>query len=68
MAEEKIGLVLPYEDVRVLAEALAFLAARPLEREEMDRKARELYERRNSFTEQCRRLQETYSNIGAEVH
>jgi glycosyltransferase involved in cell wall biosynthesis len=66
-AGEGIGLAVPYGDVERLAEALAYLAARPREREEMGKRARALYERRYSLAEQCRRLREAYGSIGAEV-
>ncbi|MEW5954131.1 MAG: glycosyltransferase family 4 protein [Bacillota bacterium] len=60
---EGIGLVVPYDDIQCLEEAMKFLVSHPEERERMGRNGRQLYEQRYSFAQQCQTIQEVYSTL-----
>ncbi|NHM28244.1 glycosyltransferase family 4 protein [Desulfofundulus sp. TPOSR] len=60
---EGIGLVVPYDDVQRLGDAMRFLASHPEECERMGRKGRQLYEQRYSFARQCQAIQEAYRSL-----
>ncbi|MCL6478647.1 MAG: glycosyltransferase [Peptococcaceae bacterium] len=60
---EKIGRTVLYGDVRGLADAMKSIAADTYEQSLMCQRARALYEKKYSFSEQCRRLTEIYEEV-----
>lgn len=61
--KEKIGLAVPYGDVHGLAGAMKSIAAGPHEQSLMCKRARALYDKKYSFSRQCRRLTEIYEEV-----
>lgn len=64
---EGIGITVAYGDVQELSQALSRLRNNPVERAEMGRRARVLYESRYSYDMQCQKLRQAYQELCSEA-
>jgi glycosyltransferase involved in cell wall biosynthesis len=60
---EGMGLVVPYNDIQRLGDAMKFFASNPEECKRVGRKGRQLYQDKYSFARQCQTIQEVYQSL-----